>query len=278
MILQPQRHCHLNKRMVNPHDIMNDFAAIKGSAGITGTGTAVLPKGKGRSAFFETAGGGSPTTGSQTKIEKGDTECNPNGKCDVKTVITPGDPKQKTSMIAMKAAQDAKAASEAQSAAGQAAAHHIKMELAEKAFQSAKAAEAALMGKQMMVDQLEQEVQEANAVVEEETNSIHHTEANMNAAVDAVKLATQQFEAISELQKAAREALANIQNLALGTQQEMASKTQLLEAARNRSAILEKQFQSAHEDYEQTKQAAYKAACAAVEAKQRAGPANFYIF
>ncbi|XP_016927903.2 tol-Pal system protein TolA [Drosophila suzukii] len=277
-----KRHCRLHKRMVNPHELLNDFAAIKGA----GSG-GCAQKNTGRSAnhvagFYET-GGSMPGTGTGAESKpkaSSDKGCDVNTKCDIKSVITPGDPKQKSSMIAMKAAQDAKAASEAQSAAGQAAAHHIKLELAEKAFQSAKAAEAALMGKQMMVDQLEQEVQEADAVVEEETNSIHHTEANMNAAVDAVKVATQQFETISELQKTAKEVLANIQAVALGTQQEMAAKTQLLEAARNRMGLLQKQLLSAHDDYEKTKQAAYKAACAAVEAKQRAGPAfsSYYIF
>jgi len=93
-------------------------------------------------------------------------------------------------------------------------------------------------------------------------------------------VAVQQFETINELQKTARESLTNIQTVAMGSQQEMAAKTQLLEAARNRMAMLQKQLVSAHDDYEKTKQAAYKAACAAVEAKQRAGPPvpRYYIF
>ncbi|XP_017044732.1 glycine, alanine and asparagine-rich protein [Drosophila ficusphila] len=290
----------LHKRMVNPRMLLNDFAAIKG----TEVGVAAVKKsvrsvdqadvrydvggagsgagsGAGNGAGGAGTGGGTGEPGSKNSSQK---ECQgqgePNAKCNAKAVITPGDPKQKSSAIAMKAAQDAKAASEAQAAAGQAAAHHIKLELAEKAFQSAKAAEAALMGKQMMVDQLEQEVQEASAVVEEETNAIHHTEANMNAAVEAAKAATQQFETINELQKNSREALANIQAVALGSQQELAAKTQLLEAARNRMATLQKQLVAAHDDYEKTKTAAYKAACAAVEAKQRAGNAlvSYYIY
>ncbi|KRK00157.1 uncharacterized protein LOC26534750 isoform X2 [Drosophila yakuba] len=266
------RHRSLHKRMINPRELLSEFAAIKEP----GTGDVALKISGSSVALYENGGGSGagPTKAPSNK------DCDMQTKCNVKAVITPGDPKQKSSMIAMKAAQDAKAASEAQSAAGQAAAQHIKMELADKAFQSAKAAEAALMGKQMMVDQLEQEVQEASAVVEEETNSIHHTEANMNAAVDAVKVAMQQFETINELQRTSRESLANIQTVAMGSQQEMAAKTQLLEAARNRLALLQKQLVSAHDDYEKTKQAAYKAACAAVEAKQRAGPPlpQYYIF
>ncbi|KRK00156.1 uncharacterized protein LOC26534750 isoform X1 [Drosophila yakuba] len=267
-----RRHRSLHKRMINPRELLSEFAAIKEP----GTGDVALKISGSSVALYENGGGSGagPTKAPSNK------DCDMQTKCNVKAVITPGDPKQKSSMIAMKAAQDAKAASEAQSAAGQAAAQHIKMELADKAFQSAKAAEAALMGKQMMVDQLEQEVQEASAVVEEETNSIHHTEANMNAAVDAVKVAMQQFETINELQRTSRESLANIQTVAMGSQQEMAAKTQLLEAARNRLALLQKQLVSAHDDYEKTKQAAYKAACAAVEAKQRAGPPlpQYYIF
>ncbi|XP_039483388.1 uncharacterized protein LOC120446457 isoform X2 [Drosophila santomea] len=272
------RHRSLHKRMINPRELLSEFAAIKEP----GTGDVALKISGNSVALYENGGGSGAGTmpGAGPTKAPSNKDCDMQTKCNVKTIITPGDPKQKSSMIAMKAAQDAKAASEAQSAAGQAAAQHIKMELADKAFQSAKAAEAALMGKQMMVDQLEQEVQEASAVVEEETNSIHHTEANMNAAVDAVKVAMQQFETINELQRTSRESLANIQTVAMGSQQEMAAKTQLLEAARNRLALLQKQLVSAHDDYEKTKQAAYKAACAAVEAKQRAGPPlpQYYIF
>lgn len=54
--------------------------------------------------------------------------------------------KQKASSIAQKAAQEAKAASDAQAVAGQQAAHQVKSQLAEKALQAAKAAEAALAG------------------------------------------------------------------------------------------------------------------------------------
>ncbi|KAH8321865.1 hypothetical protein KR067_006925, partial [Drosophila pandora] len=252
----PQRHSHPHKRMANSRELYNDFGAlINGMPGLMAAGPA----------------GGQGGEGGGEEKQK----CaNQNVKCNVNEIIQPGDPKTKSSAIAMKAAADAKAASEAQSAAGQAAAQHIKLELAEKAFQSAKAAEAALMGKQMMVEQLEQEVQEANAVVEEETNGLHATENNMNAAVEAARAATMQFETISELQKTSRDNLANIQSVAVGAQNEMAVKTQLLEAARNRMNILHKQLLAAQEDYEKTKAAAYKAACAAVEAKQKASSSS----
>lgn len=216
--------------------------------------------------------GGAGAAGGSNPAGKELPDCKPadDKLCNVKEIFTPGDPKQKSSNIAIKAAQDAKAANDAQVAAGQLAAQHIKQELAEKAFQSAKAAEAALTGKQMMVQQLEVETHEANAVVEEETAALQTTESNMNSAVEAAKAATQQFETFNELHKQMKDNLANIQAVALGSQQEVNSKMQLLEAAKNRLITLQKQLQTAQEDYEKTKSAAYKAACAAVEAKKKA--------
>ncbi|XP_068146874.1 uncharacterized protein CG45076 [Drosophila tropicalis] len=263
-----------------PANLYADFASINTGAGRGGGGEGGTFKQEdchlinaGEAAGV--GGGGVGGAAGPTGAGNGQQQCSPGQddagrKCDVKQIFQPGDPKQKSSSIAIKAAQDARAASEAQAAAGLAAAQHIKQELAEKAFQSAKAAEAALTGKQMVVEQLEQEMNEASAVVEEESASLQSTEMNMNAAVDAARAATQQFEALTELQKTAKDNLANIQTVAMGSQQEMASKTQLLEAAKNRVSLLQKQLQSAREDFEKTKQAAYRAACAAVEAKQKA--------
>ncbi|XP_041449236.1 uncharacterized protein LOC111079372 isoform X2 [Drosophila obscura] len=246
-----KRHRALHKRMARPHHLLEDFAPISFAAG-----------GDARLAGEESSSGSEPAG-----IAK---QCDTGAGCNVKEIFKPGDPKEKSSAIAIQAAQDAKAANEAQGAAGLAAAQHIKLELAEKAFQSAKAAEAALMGKQMMVDQLEQEVNEAGAVIEQENTALQGSEMNMKAAMDASRLATQQYQAFSELHKTFEQNLQNIQAVAIGVQQEMASKTQLLEAAQNRITLLRKQLQVAHEDYEKTKQAAYKAACAAVEARQKA--------
>ncbi|XP_030245321.1 uncharacterized protein LOC115564769 [Drosophila navojoa] len=261
--LHPQR--QQRKRMAWPPNLYSDFAAIADAMEVEGS--SLYPPGSGGGAGSGSGSSGGTGVGGKCNedITKG---------CDVKKIFLPGDPKQKSSSIAVKAAQDAKAANEAQHAAGQMAAQHIKQELAEKAFQSAKAAEAALTGKQMVVQQLELEMQEAHAVVEEESASLQNTETNMNAAIEAARAATNQFEALTALHKTVKDNLANIQTVALGSQQEMTTKVQLLEAAKNRLATLQKQLDSARDDYEKTKQAAYRAACAAVEAKQKA--ANSY--
>lgn len=57
-------------------------------------------------------------------------------------------------------------------------------------MQAAKAAEAALAGKQAVVEQLQQEVKEAEAVVNENSQSSHSQEATISAAVVAAQQAT----------------------------------------------------------------------------------------
>ncbi|XP_034485749.1 uncharacterized protein LOC117790413 isoform X2 [Drosophila innubila] len=194
--------------------------------------------------------------------------CNTNKNCGSSLGKT--DPKAKASNIAQKAAQEAKAANDAQMAAAEAAAAQVKSELAERALQSARAAEAALAGKQQIMEQLVTEHREAEAVVQDVTNSLQNTQANAAAANDAAVEAKTQLEKLKQLVQAAITNLGNIENVSNGAQQELAEKTQLLEAAKNRVENLGHQLQAAKQDFEKTKKAAYKAACAAVEAKQKA--------
>lgn len=195
-------------------------------------------------------------------------ECTQDAKCNAQ--VGTGDPKSKASNIAQKAAQEAKAANDAQMAAAEAAASQVKCELAERAMQSARAAEAALAGKQQIVEQLETENAEAAAVVQDVTNSLANTQANAAAANDAASEARNQLDRLKAIVKTSTANLCKIENVATGAQQELAEKTQLLEAAQNRVTSLCRQLESAKMDFEKTKKAAYKAACAAVEAKQKA--------
>lgn len=72
-----------------------------------------------------------------------------------------------SSNIAVKAAQEAKAAENAQAPAGAAAAHQIKEELAEKAIEAAKAAQASLAGKIALVEELTREKDALRVVIAE---------------------------------------------------------------------------------------------------------------
>lgn len=59
--------------------------------------------------------------------------------------------------------------------------------MAEKAVQAAKAAEAALLNKEAIVEQLLEEVKEARSVVQEETSSLQQAQVNVNAAIQAAR-------------------------------------------------------------------------------------------
>ncbi|KAH8381393.1 hypothetical protein KR093_004098 [Drosophila rubida] len=187
-------------------------------------------------------------------------------KCNVKVVS----PKHKASSIAMKAAQEAKAASDAQLPAAENAAHQVIIQLAEKALAAAKAAEAALAGKQQIVDQLEAEVREGELVVQEEAASLQSSQGNCNAAAQASKQAGVQLKTLAEAVKNAHANVHNSDQAANGAQQDLLEKQQLVEAAKKRVDLLLRQLDAARTDYKNTKKAAEHAACAAQEAKQRA--------
>ncbi|TMW53844.1 hypothetical protein DOY81_001129, partial [Sarcophaga bullata] len=177
---------------------------------------------------------------------------------------------KKAISIAQKAAQEAKAASEAQQEAGQAASRQVKMQLAEKAMQAAKAAEAALAGKQEMVETLEQEVREAEIVLQEQSASLQNAQQNVQAAMQAYQQAQSQFKTLTTAVQIAQSNVGNAEQAANGAQQELNEKNQLMEAAKCRVDQLMRQLNVARTDFASTKQAAYKAICAAREAEANA--------
>lgn len=63
--------------------------------------------------------------------------------------------------------------------------------MAEKAEQAAHAAEAALEGKAAMVEQLQDELREAVDMVEEESRSCKDSQANLQAAMNALAQGSQ---------------------------------------------------------------------------------------
>ncbi|XP_030556280.1 plectin [Drosophila novamexicana] len=179
-------------------------------------------------------------------------------------------PRQKASCIAMKAAQEAKAASDAQLPAAENAAHQVKMQLADKALAAANAAEAALAGKKQIVDQLESEVREGELVVQEESGSLQASQGNCNAATQAARQAGLQVKSLSDAVKNAQANVLNSEQAANGAQQELIEKQQLVEAAKKRVELLLRQLDGARTDFRNTQKAAERAAGAAQEAKQRA--------
>ncbi|XP_017052865.1 treponemal membrane protein B isoform X1 [Drosophila ficusphila] len=182
-----------------------------------------------------------------------------------------GNSKQTATNIAQKAAQEAKQASDTQAPAALAAARQVKQQLAEKAIAAAKAAEAALAGKQQLLEQLQDEVHEAEIIVQEESNSLVSSQTHLKAAVATAKQAQSLLQSLQNLVKIAKEAVLSAEASASGAQSELHEKSQLVESARQRAEMLAQQMHSAKQDYANTKKAAYRAICAASEARQKAG-------
>lgn len=63
----------------------------------------------------------------------------------------------------------------------------MKTQLAEKAVEAAKAAEEVLSRKKVIVDQLQEEVKEAQSVVQEESSSWEREQSDVNAAMQAAR-------------------------------------------------------------------------------------------
>ncbi|KAK5643549.1 hypothetical protein RI129_007394 [Pyrocoelia pectoralis] len=176
--------------------------------------------------------------------------------------------KHKSINIAQNAAMEAKAAQQAQSVAAEQASHQVKVQLAEKAGEAAKTAEAALLGKQSIVEEIEHELKEAKEVAKEEGSSLHEDKRTLAAATKASQAAQAEYKL---LQQAIKISQTNVQNAELavkGAYSEVDQKEKLVEAARMRVEELEKQLKTAREDLLGTRQAAEKAIAAAKEAKQ----------
>ncbi|KAF7987270.1 hypothetical protein HCN44_003032 [Aphidius gifuensis] len=169
--------------------------------------------------------------------------------------------------MAVKAAQDAKAAVDAQLIAGQQAAHQVKLQIAEKAKDAAKMAETALSGREAVVGQLQQEVKEAEAVVREEIISIKTTKSHVQSSIQAAREAQQELKTLTQAYHIALLNVANADKSARGAQHDFIEKKQLLEAANHRQIELAKRMNYAQNELERTKEASIKATASAQEAK-----------
>jgi len=180
-----------------------------------------------------------------------------------------GSSKSRSTGIAVKAAQEAKQANDDMASAVKVASDRIKLEYAEKAATAAKAAEAVLSSKLQVLEQLEMEVREAEIVVQEESQELSSAEANSQLALKAHRQAQDELKLLQTGLKLARDNYASAEQVSAACQQSMADKATLMETAQKRVQLLLRQLSEARGDYTKTKKAAYKALCAANEAKQR---------
>ncbi|KAH8232411.1 hypothetical protein KR032_005800, partial [Drosophila birchii] len=192
------------------------------------------------------------------------------GGCGGDGMSRPMNAKQVASNIAMQAAHDAKKAMDTQLPAAVAAARQVKLQLADRAGAAAWAAEAALAGKQQVVDQLRAEVREAEIVLQDETASMGVSQNNLNVAVCTSNQANDILQKLQDALKIAQETVSTAEAGVCGAHQELQEKNKLVEAAQHRIELLAQQLHNAKLDYDNTKKAAYRASCAAAEARQKA--------
>ncbi|XP_020802814.1 uncharacterized protein CG45076-like [Drosophila serrata] len=177
----------------------------------------------------------------------------------------------KPNSFAQKAAKAAKEASDAQVEAGAAAARQVQRLLAEKAACAAKAAEAACVGKQQLVEQIESELREGRLVVQKERARLQFTKATAADARQGVNQVVEEIKSLTEVIKKAQEGVTRAESVIAGSQKAVAEQKQAVAEAKGRLQLLIRQAEVARADYKSTKTAVEKAASAAQEARQRAG-------
>ncbi|KAH8289248.1 hypothetical protein KR054_002404, partial [Drosophila jambulina] len=219
-------------------------------------------------------GGGNTNTNPGGDSDNGPSEelaraCSKSAKCGV-SPLTRGEAKMTATKYAQKAAQEAKAANDAQVPAAEAASFQAKCELAGKAIESAKGAEAVLAGKQEILEQARLDLIDAENEVNRLAGSMRCLQENAEVAAHAVQDIQGVLNHVKSVLHEAAKNVASLQCVAKGALQELTEKNQILKAAKFRAANLNRQLTEAKADFDKTKMAAYKAVCAAVEAKQKA--------
>ncbi|CAH1124296.1 unnamed protein product [Ceutorhynchus assimilis] len=195
---------------------------------------------------------------------------------DEMTISEMGDEKKKKNLgqqaanIAQKAATDAKAAQDAMQQAGAQAARQVKTQLAEKAAEAAKSALAALAGKEELVQKLKEQLKEAEVVVNEEASNLQQLQQTVQAASKAAQQAQTALKLLQTTLQLTQGNAGNSQHALEGSQDQLADKEELVEAAKGRVDQLNKDLRLAKIELAKTRDSAKKAEQSAVDAKQLA--------
>ncbi|KAH8245437.1 hypothetical protein KR032_010451, partial [Drosophila birchii] len=234
---------------------VSEFAASAVGGGGPGTGGG--------------GGGGGGTGCNEAESEEAKACPSKTTKCNA-ALLGRGDGKMTATGFAQKAAQEAKAANDAQVPAAEAASFQAKCELAGKAIESAKGAEAVLAGKQELLEMARLELSYAEKEMTRLSGSMRCIQENADLANNAVQDIQSVLSHVKNVLQESAKNVASLQCVAKGALQELTEKNQILKAAKFRAANLNRQLAEAKADFDRTKMAAYKAVCAAVEAKQKA--------
>ncbi|GJQ87870.1 hypothetical protein Trydic_g1141 [Trypoxylus dichotomus] len=175
--------------------------------------------------------------------------------------------------IAQGSAEQANNAVTNQHTAARQAAFSAKSSLAQAAVGAAATAQAALIGKQILVQKLEGDVNEAHQQVQAELQQLEQAERSANAAQQAYDQAQQQVNALSNALNGAQGAGSHAQQAAEEALAELGSQEAMVGAAKQRLSVLTQELHAAEADLQATQSAAQQAESAAQIAQSNAAQA-----
>lgn len=145
--------------------------------------------------------------------------------------------------------------------------------LAQAASQAAATAQAALAGKHVLLQGLEQQSLEAHQALDAEIQQLQQAKRSAKAAQHAAQQALNHVQVLQSALNNAQVAAEHAQQSASEAAAELASQTQMVGTAKQRVEALEEQLNAARVDFEATQEAAHKAAASAQEAQNNAAEA-----
>ncbi|XP_044748754.1 uncharacterized protein LOC123309618 isoform X2 [Coccinella septempunctata] len=175
-----------------------------------------------------------------------------------------------SSNIAIKAAEEAKAAEMAQYAAACQASHRVKEQLAEKAIEAAKAAQAAAAGKAALVDEIAREKEAVKVVIMELINSKNRIEQAIEGQFRALQEDKSALKVLLAALHIAQGTTTDADTVLRGIQDDLMEKERVLQCALHRTNVLTREEECARQDMQNTKCAVRKAVQSAAEAKANA--------
>ena len=176
-----------------------------------------------------------------------------------------------SSALVQKAAEEAKAAVDSQQIIAEKAANQLKIQFAQKAETAAQTAEAAVLGKEAILNQLTEEIEQGTSIAKEENKEMPIVQQYLQQATKALQIATQEENALQGHIQFTQRLASQAEAAAHGAQAELADKEKFIEEIKNKDEALNRVIASAQAELAKTKEAEQKAAQAATSAKGNAG-------
>ncbi|XP_055378127.1 uncharacterized protein LOC129609905 isoform X1 [Condylostylus longicornis] len=179
-------------------------------------------------------------------------------------------------VIAQGSADQANTAVVNQAAAAKQAAYLAQNTLAQAAAAAATTALAALQGKEVILQKLEQQSIEAHQALEGEITQLQQAKRSAKTAQHAAQQSLNHVAVLTAALNNAQAAAEHAQKAAAEAAAELASQTSMVGQAKTKLEDVEQQLHNARLDYEATREAAQKASNSAQEAQNNANEAALH--